>query len=130
MPFAQRAWRLNRPLIYMGFGSVPLADPDSACKLLVDTVKLAGVCAVISKGWAALSGGCDDDVPERDPDFDGVRRPDSPPLVPLNRSVVEDELERLAESLCRDQRGRPLEIIDFRWRECCRNDYAAALGTP
>ena len=47
--------------IYIGFGSIVVDDPDKFTKLIFDAVKMAGVRALVSKGWGGLGG---DDVPE------------------------------------------------------------------
>lgn len=53
----------GKPLVYIGFGSIVADDPDHFTKLIFEAVKLAGVRALVSKGWGGL-GGDSLDVPE------------------------------------------------------------------
>ncbi|RYO97418.1 hypothetical protein DL763_002767 [Monosporascus cannonballus] len=47
--------------IYIGFGSIVVDDPDRFTGLIFEAVKLAGVRALVSKGWSGLD---QDDVPD------------------------------------------------------------------
>ncbi|RYP91583.1 hypothetical protein DL770_002297 [Monosporascus sp. CRB-9-2] len=47
--------------IYIGFGSIVVDDPDRFTGLIFEAVKLAGVRALVSKGWGGLG---QDDVPD------------------------------------------------------------------
>ncbi|KAF2854031.1 glycosyltransferase family 1 protein [Plenodomus tracheiphilus IPT5] len=49
------------PPIYIGFGSIVVDKPNELTKLLFEAVSLAGVRAIISKGWGGLSA---DQVPD------------------------------------------------------------------
>ncbi|HEY4219765.1 MAG TPA: glycosyltransferase, partial [Myxococcota bacterium] len=49
----------GEPPVYVGFGSMPLADRARLTRTVVDAVALAGVRAVVSRGWGGLG---DDDV--------------------------------------------------------------------
>lgn len=51
----------GEPPIYIGFGSIVVDDPDRFTKMIFEAVKLAGVRALVSKGWGGLG---DDNVPE------------------------------------------------------------------
>jgi len=44
------------PPVYIGFGSIVIAEPEVLLRKILDTVKEAGVRAIISKGWSELSG--------------------------------------------------------------------------
>ncbi|KAH7110043.1 glycosyltransferase family 28 domain-containing protein [Dactylonectria estremocensis] len=50
------------PPIYVGFGSIVVDDPQALTRLIFYAVKLAGVRAIVSKGWGGVGSG--DDVPE------------------------------------------------------------------
>ncbi|KAI8206162.1 Sterol 3-beta-glucosyltransferase UGT80B1 [Colletotrichum sp. SAR 10_65] len=50
------------PPIYIGFGSIVVDDPKALTQLIFDAVKIAGVRAIVSKGWGGVGGG--DNVPE------------------------------------------------------------------
>lgn len=52
----------GEPPIYIGFGSIVVDDPDKFTKLIFDAVKMAGVRALVSKGWGGL--GDDDNTPD------------------------------------------------------------------
>lgn len=47
--------------IYIGFGSIVVDDADRFTQMIFEAVELAGVRAVVSKGWGGLGG---DQVPE------------------------------------------------------------------
>ncbi|KAJ9419244.1 hypothetical protein FOXG_16341 [Fusarium oxysporum f. sp. lycopersici 4287] len=49
------------PPIYIGFGSIVIEDPPALTQLIFDAVKLAGVRAIISRGWGGIGRG---DIPE------------------------------------------------------------------
>ena len=40
--------------MYIGFGSIVVDDPTGMTKLIFEAVKLAGVRALVSKGWGGL----------------------------------------------------------------------------
>lgn len=44
------------PPIYIGFGSIVVDDPDKFTQMIFDAVKMAGVRALVSKGWGGLGG--------------------------------------------------------------------------
>jgi UDP:flavonoid glycosyltransferase YjiC (YdhE family) len=46
----------GEPPIYIGFGSIVVDDPDRFTKMIFDAVKIAGVRALVSKGWGGLGG--------------------------------------------------------------------------
>lgn len=45
------------PPIYVGFGSIVIDDPQALTRLIFDAVKLAGVRAIVSKGWGGVGAG-------------------------------------------------------------------------
>ncbi|RKF59115.1 UDP-glucose,sterol transferase [Golovinomyces cichoracearum] len=49
------------PPIYIGFGSIIVEDPDGFTKMIFDAVRIAGVRALVSKGWGNLGG---DETPD------------------------------------------------------------------
>lgn len=51
------------PPVYIGFGSIVVDDPNKFTSLIFEAVKLAGVRALVSKGWGEL-GGDSLDVPD------------------------------------------------------------------
>ncbi|KAF2795196.1 glycosyltransferase family 1 protein [Melanomma pulvis-pyrius CBS 109.77] len=50
------------PPIYIGFGSIVVDDPDKFTKLIFEAVEMAGVRALVSKGWGGIGG--DEGTPE------------------------------------------------------------------
>ncbi|KAH7018846.1 glycosyltransferase family 28 domain-containing protein [Ilyonectria destructans] len=50
------------PPIYIGFGSIVVDDPQGLTQLIFDAIKLAGVRAIVSKGWGGVGSG--DNIPE------------------------------------------------------------------
>lgn len=53
--------RAGEPPIYIGFGSIVVDDAQKFTQLIFDAVKLAGVRALVSKGWGGLGV---EDVPD------------------------------------------------------------------
>jgi UDP:flavonoid glycosyltransferase YjiC (YdhE family) len=53
----------GEPPIYIGFGSIIVDDANRFTEMIFEAVKLAGVRALVSKGWGGL-GGDEMDVPE------------------------------------------------------------------
>ncbi|PVH98274.1 glycosyltransferase family 1 protein [Periconia macrospinosa] len=44
------------PPVYIGFGSIVVDDPDAFTKLIFKAVEIAGVRALVSKGWGGFGG--------------------------------------------------------------------------
>lgn len=61
--FLKRSEGDDRPLIYIGFGSISgIDDARGFCQLIFDAVQQANVRAVVSRGWGGMGDGMD--VPE------------------------------------------------------------------
>ncbi|QDS68412.1 hypothetical protein FKW77_010779 [Venturia effusa] len=45
------------PPVYIGFGSIVVDDPNKFTQLIFEAVQLAGVRALVSKGWGGFGGG-------------------------------------------------------------------------
>eukprot|EP00158_Paraphelidium_tribonemae_P007662 Partr_v1_DN28319_c0_g1_i1_m78867 putative May be involved in decane metabolism and autophagy. Involved in the biosynthesis of sterol glucoside (By similarity) len=43
----------GKPVVYIGFGSIVVPDPNELTRIIIEAVHRAGVRAVISKGWSA-----------------------------------------------------------------------------
>jgi sterol 3beta-glucosyltransferase len=43
----------TRPVIYIGFGSIMVSDPDAMSRVIVEAVMEAGVRAIVCKGWSS-----------------------------------------------------------------------------
>lgn len=46
--------------VYIGFGSIVVDDPDKFTEMIFEATKLAGVRALVNKGWGGLGRGNDD----------------------------------------------------------------------
>jgi hypothetical protein len=46
----------GEPPVYIGFGSIVVDDPERFTKMIFEAVKMAGVRALVSKGWGGLGG--------------------------------------------------------------------------
>ncbi|QIX00753.1 hypothetical protein AMS68_006270 [Peltaster fructicola] len=53
----------GEPPVYIGFGSIVVDDPDKFTQMIFEAVRMAGVRALINKGWGGI-GGDGKDVPE------------------------------------------------------------------
>lgn len=51
--FIQKAKEDERPLVYIGFGSIVVPHPDEMTRSIVKAVDKANVRAIIAKGWSA-----------------------------------------------------------------------------
>ncbi|TID16773.1 glycosyltransferase family 1 protein [Venturia nashicola] len=51
------------PPVYIGFGSIVVDDPNKFTQLIFEAVRLAGVRALVSKGWGGFGGG-EIEIPE------------------------------------------------------------------
>ncbi|KAF2125711.1 glycosyltransferase family 1 protein [Dothidotthia symphoricarpi CBS 119687] len=49
----------GEPPVYIGFGSIVVDDPDAFTKLIFEAVELAGVRALVSKGWGGFGSNAD-----------------------------------------------------------------------
>ncbi|KAF2458521.1 hypothetical protein BDY21DRAFT_370752 [Lineolata rhizophorae] len=46
----------GEPPVYIGFGSIVVDDPDRFTRMIYEAVRLAGVRALVSKGWGGIGG--------------------------------------------------------------------------
>ncbi|KAJ3336233.1 hypothetical protein HDU93_003398 [Gonapodya sp. JEL0774] len=53
----------DKPIVYIGFGSIVVDDPNKLTRMIFEAVEKAGVRAILSKGWGGL-GGSELTVPE------------------------------------------------------------------
>jgi UDP:flavonoid glycosyltransferase YjiC (YdhE family) len=60
-PDLEKFLNAGEPPIYIGFGSIVVDDADAFTQMIFEAVELAGVRALVSKGWGGLGG---DDVPD------------------------------------------------------------------
>lgn len=50
--FIDGAHKKGKKVVYIGFGSIVVSDPQEMTRCVVDAVKDSGVCAILSKGWS------------------------------------------------------------------------------
>ncbi|KAG8748068.1 Sterol 3-beta-glucosyltransferase [Ceratobasidium sp. 414] len=50
--FMEDSRRANKKIVYIGFGSIVVSDPDAMTQCIVEAIKLSGVHAILSKGWS------------------------------------------------------------------------------
>ncbi|KAH7340399.1 hypothetical protein B0J17DRAFT_595429 [Rhizoctonia solani] len=50
--FMETARRERKKIVYIGFGSIVVSDPDAMTQCIVEAIKLSGVYAILSKGWS------------------------------------------------------------------------------
>jgi sterol 3beta-glucosyltransferase len=43
----------TRPVVYIGFGSIMVSDPEAMSRVIVEAVMEAGVRAIVCKGWSS-----------------------------------------------------------------------------
>ncbi|RPA72901.1 UDP-Glycosyltransferase/glycogen phosphorylase [Ascobolus immersus RN42] len=48
--------RAGDPPVYIGFGSIVVDDPNKLTQTIFEAVRLAGVRAIVSKGWGGIGG--------------------------------------------------------------------------
>ncbi|KAL1595461.1 hypothetical protein SLS59_008394 [Nothophoma quercina] len=49
----------GEPPVYIGFGSIVVDDPDQFTTLIFEAIKMAGVRALVSKGWGGFGSNAD-----------------------------------------------------------------------
>lgn len=62
-PALQRFLEAGPPPVYIGFGSIVVADPNGMTNMIFEAAARAGVRALVSKGWGGL-GSNDLQVPD------------------------------------------------------------------
>ncbi|CAE6515254.1 unnamed protein product [Rhizoctonia solani] len=50
--FMDTARRAGKKIVYIGFGSIVVSDPDAMTQCIIEAIKLSGVYAILSKGWS------------------------------------------------------------------------------
>lgn len=56
-PDLERFLRSGPPPVYIGFGSIVIEDPPRLTAIILEAIRLAGVRAIISRGWSNLGDG-------------------------------------------------------------------------
>lgn len=52
LKFIDKAHADNKKIVYIGFGSIVVSDPDAMTKCVLEAVKKSGIRAILSKGWS------------------------------------------------------------------------------
>ena len=50
--FMNKARSEGKKIVYIGFGSIVVSDPDAMTRCVIEAVKASGVYAIMSKGWS------------------------------------------------------------------------------
>lgn len=50
--FMDNAKRQGSKIVYIGFGSIVVSDPEAMTQCIVEAIRLSGVHAILSKGWS------------------------------------------------------------------------------
>lgn len=73
--FMKNARADEKPIVYIGFGSITIPDPQRLTKRIVKGVLKSGVRAIISKGWASRMKENTGELDEYPPECFVVRTP-------------------------------------------------------
>ncbi|KAI9265866.1 UDP-Glycosyltransferase/glycogen phosphorylase [Helicostylum pulchrum] len=59
----------NRPIVYIGFGSIIVSDPQEITRVIIESVLLSNVRAIVSQGWSSrlATGEQGDDMLKKHP---------------------------------------------------------------
>ena len=52
LKFIEKARSQKKKIVYIGFGSIVVSDPDAMTKCVIEAVLESGVYAIMSKGWS------------------------------------------------------------------------------
>jgi len=52
LKFMDNAHALGKKVVYIGFGSIVVSDPEAMTKCVVEAIVRSGVHAILSKGWS------------------------------------------------------------------------------
>jgi len=52
LQFIDKARAKQKKIVYIGFGSIVVSDPEAMTKCILEAVKKSGVYAILSKGWS------------------------------------------------------------------------------
>ncbi|KAF9013495.1 glycosyltransferase family 1 protein [Cyathus striatus] len=66
MDWMARARKDQKPVVYIGFGSITVPHPNRTTTRIVDAVLQSGVRAIISKGWSSRMNKSNENEPEVD----------------------------------------------------------------
>jgi sterol 3beta-glucosyltransferase len=52
LDFLDQAKAKDKKVVYIGFGSIVVSDPEEMTRMVVEAVKQSDVYAIVSKGWS------------------------------------------------------------------------------
>jgi len=52
LTFIEKARSDHKKIVYIGFGSIVVSNPEAMTKCVIEAVKESGVYAILSKGWS------------------------------------------------------------------------------
>nr|XP_019014859.1 sterol 3-beta-glucosyltransferase [Kwoniella pini CBS 10737]OCF53640.1 sterol 3-beta-glucosyltransferase [Kwoniella pini CBS 10737] len=73
--FIEGAHKDGKKVVYIGFGSIVVSDPEEMTRCVVDAVVESGVCAILSKGWSDRGSKSKGDDTGDSKGADGVKYP-------------------------------------------------------
>ncbi|WWC58506.1 uncharacterized protein I303_101049 [Kwoniella dejecticola CBS 10117] len=73
--FIEGAHKNGKKVVYIGFGSIVVSDPEEMTRCVVDAVVESGVCAILSKGWSDRGSKSKGDDTGDEKGADGVKYP-------------------------------------------------------
>lgn len=92
--FIDSAHALGKKVVYIGFGSIVVSDPEAMTRAVVEAIERSGVYAILSKGWSdRLSTKKNDTHPE-------VPEIKLPPQIYQIQSIPHDWLFPRIDAAC------------------------------
>ncbi|KAF8634463.1 hypothetical protein AX15_000905 [Amanita polypyramis BW_CC] len=90
--FIKEARTLNKKIVYIGFGSIVVSDPNGMTQCVVEAVVQSGVYAILSKGWSDRLHAKSSDTPDPEVPF--------PPQIYSISSIPHDWLFKRIDAAC------------------------------
>ena len=92
--FIDSAHALGKKVVYIGFGSIVVSDPEAMTRAVVESIQLSGVYAILSKGWSDRLSTKKNNV---HPDIPEIKLP--PQIYPI-QSIPHDWLFPRIDAAC------------------------------
>ena len=92
--FIENAHAAGKKVVYIGFGSIVVSDPDAMTQCIIESVLESGVYAIMSKGWS-------DRLSTKKADIEAQKAvPPLPPQIYNIGSVPHDWLFKRIDAAC------------------------------
>jgi sterol 3beta-glucosyltransferase len=65
--FMEKARADSKPIVYIGFGSITVPNPNRVTTRIIDAVLKSGVRAILSKGWSARMSKPEENLKDTEP---------------------------------------------------------------